>query len=205
MPTTRRQTMTALRRRPSSATIPPRTRPTRRPPSNRPVSALPWHGAQTCTQRPRGFPWLWPRDRRGSNTKSARSHLDVTAGCLTTVADTHGRIASTSGGAFARSCSATQPRHGARDPLDRSEHRVRLPTPRPTTARVLPGFKAFARTTRQDPVRRLVAPDASCRSSAAMWVYTALKALKDSATVGGHVAPHEAVGGGDQLELFLAA
>lgn len=118
------------------------------------VSALPWHGAQTS------YPGSL-EDFRGyglatvecSSQKTTRTHLDVTAGCLTAIADTHGQITSTSDGAFRTvvlGYTDADPTHAIRWTDQSIEYAFYYVTT--SGAGVLPGFKAFARyNTEEDP------------------------------------------------------
>ena len=172
------------------------------------VSALPWHGASTT------YPGSL-EDFRGyglamvecSNAKSTRSHLDVTAGCLSAIADTHGQISSTSAGAFRAvvlGYTDADPAHAIRW-TDQSIEYSFLYTAT-SGAGVLPGFKAFARYNTEEDLYV-----ASWRMDGVVQiqrkqcgVYTALKILKDfgAPSAGAwHRMKLSAVG--NRLELFL--
>lgn len=124
-------------------------------PTGTPV-ALPWHGFQTTY--PAGA-----EDFRGygttgatvecSNAKDARSHVDVTAGCLQTVGAgtaARGKIQTTSGGAFRALALAFEGTDV--DPVKWTDQSVeyRFNFAKWTAAGVNPGFKAFARYRSED-------------------------------------------------------
>jgi hypothetical protein len=146
------------------------------------ASTLPWHGVQTT------YP-ASVEDFRGyglatvecSNQKSTRSHLDVTAGCLSSIADTHGQIASTSDGAFRAvvlGYTDADPAHAIRWTEQSIEYSFLYAAT--SGEGVLPGFKAFARYNTEEDLYV-----ASWRMDGVVQiqrkqcgVYTALKVLK---------------------------
>ncbi|MBA3499410.1 MAG: hypothetical protein H0T65_03500 [Deltaproteobacteria bacterium] len=114
------------------------------------VLAMPWQGSSTTypasNEDFRGYGAAMPTMVECSNNKNTRSHLDVTAGCLNAITDTHGQIVSTDAGAFralALGYTATDPTHPIRWTKQSIEYSFFYTgTSGPG---VLPGFKAFAR------------------------------------------------------------
>lgn len=116
------------------------------------ADAMPWQGA--TTPYPAGV-----EDFRqyanaatvecGSN-KGARSHVDVTAGCLVATAGTHGQMVSTDGGAFRT--LALGYAGGSTRPIKWTDQSVeyRFFYAASSGAGVNPGFKAFARYRTED-------------------------------------------------------
>ena len=111
------------------------------------VSAMPWHGAATT------YPGSLEDFRdynvsmvECSNNKSTRSHLDVTAGCLNAIADTHGQVVSTSAGAF-RAIVLGYTDADTTHPIRWTDQSIEYGFFYTATSGpgVLPGFKAFAR------------------------------------------------------------
>jgi hypothetical protein len=111
------------------------------------VSAMPWHGAATTYPASlEDFRGYSPSMVECSNNKSTRSHLDVTAGCLNAVADTHGQIVSTSAGAF-RAVVLGYTDADAAHAIRWTDQSIEYGFFYTATSGdgVLPGFKAFAR------------------------------------------------------------
>lgn len=116
-----------------------------------PARELPWHGAHTTYPASlEDFRAYGEATVECSRDKSAVSHLDVTAGCLTAVANTRGRITSTSDGAF-RSIVLGYT-DDASHPIRWTDQTIEYAFFYAATSGpgVLPGFKAFARYNTED-------------------------------------------------------
>ena len=164
------------------------------------VLAMPW-GTESFTAYPASAMV------ECSNNKSTRHHLDVTAGCLNTVNDTHGVISSTSAGAFRAVVLGYAPTD--------SDHPVRYTDQSieysffytgTSGAGVLPGFKAFARyNTEEDLYVASWRVDGVVQIQRKQCgVYTPLEILKTygaPSTNAWHTIRFTAIG--DTLELYL--
>jgi hypothetical protein len=171
------------------------------------VTALPWRG--DGAMYPAGV-----EDFRGygletvecGSNKALRSHVDVTAGCLKVVSDTHGEIESTSAGAFRT--LALGYAAGSTLPIKWTDQSIeyRFKYAATSGAGVLPGFKAFARYRSEDDLYV-----ASWRMDGVVQIqkkqcgeYTALKILHAYGAPSPNAWHHmRFTAVGDQLELFL--
>ena len=173
------------------------------------LDELPWEGSTTAypagVEDFRAYTALATVEC-GSN-KSARSYLDVTAGCLVATAATRGEIVSTAGGAFralALGYTEDDPEHAIKWTDQSIEYRFFYTAT--SGAGVNPGFKAFARYRTEDDLYV-----ASWRMDGVVQIqkkecgsYTALKILKTygpPAPNVWHTIRFDAVG--NQLSLYL--
>jgi hypothetical protein len=175
------------------------------------VATLPWSGSNTTypasNEDFRGYGLAMPVMVECANDKTTRSHLDVTAGCLNAITNTHGQIVSTDGGAFralALGYAPTDPAHAVRWTDQSIEYSFFYSAT--SGAGVLPGFKAFARYNTEDDLYV-----ASWRMDGVAQIqrkqcgqYTALKVLKNFGAPTPntwHRIRFDAIG--DTLELYL--
>jgi len=168
------------------------------------VSAMPWNAPTTSLENFQSYGLAMVEC---SNNKSTRTHLDVTAGCLNAVTDTHGQIVSTSAGAFRAVVlghTAADPAHAIRWTDQSIEYSFMYTAT--SGAGVLPGFKAFVRYNTEEDLYV-----ASWRMDGVVQiqrkqcgVYTPLKILKTygAPSAGAwHRMRFDAVG--NTLELYL--
>ena len=172
------------------------------------VSTMPWRGiGTTYPESNEDFRGYGVTMVECSNNKTTRSHLDVTAGCLDTVNDTRGQIASTSAGAFRAIVLGYSAADQAR-PVRYTDQSIEYSFFYTGTsgAGVLPGFKAFARyNTEEDLYVASWRVDGVVQIQRKQCgVYTPLKILKTfgaPSTNTWHRMRFDAIG--NTLELYL--